>query len=147
MAISIRRRGMARFARRKFDRRLAVFGSIILLYFAMQCMAPQERVVFFLFEPSWGVQALFVTGGDIARNRFSLGLGLGAFQDNDVSRHNYSLFSEVGSSSSVNPKSEVTGCRMRVAFLCFSIVVWHSTVKRANGIASSRACGIAFPDI
>src|SRR5580693_811560 len=137
MAISIRRRGMARFARRKFDRRLAVFGSIILLYFAMQCMAPQERVVFFLFEPSWGVQALFVTGGDIARNRFSLGLGLGAFQDNDVSRHNYSLFSEAGSSSSpsppsssVNPKSEVTGCRMRVAFLCFSIVVWHSTVKR-----------------
>src|ERR1700738_564178 len=97
MAISIRRRGMARFARRKFDRRLAVFGSIILLYFAMQCMAPQERVVFFLFEPSWGVQALFVTGGDIARNRFSLGLGLGAFQDNDVSRHNYSLFSEAGS--------------------------------------------------
>jgi hypothetical protein len=135
MAISMRRLGIARLARRKFDRRLAVFGSIKLLYFAMERVASEERVIFFLFQAAWSVGAFFISGGDIARDRFALGSGLGALEDNDVSRHNYSLLSDTGSSSSpsppsssVNPNSEVTGCRIRVAFFCFSISVWHSTV-------------------
>jgi hypothetical protein len=135
MAISMRRRGIARFARRKFDRRLAVFGSIVLLYFTMQRVASEEGIIFFLFQPAWGIGAFLIAGGDITGDRLTLGFGLGALEDNDVSGHNYSLLSDAGSSSSpslpsssVNPNNEVTGCRMRVAFFCFSINVWHSTV-------------------
>jgi hypothetical protein len=106
-----------------------------LLYFAMEGMASEERVIFFLFQAAWSVGAFFISGGDIAGDRFALGSGFGALEDNDVSRHNYSLLSDTGSSSSpsppsssVNPNSDVTGCRIRVAFFCFSISVWHSTV-------------------
>ena len=41
----------------------------------------------------------------------------------------------------------MTDCRTREALFCFSSCDWHSTVKRANGIASSRACEIGLPDI
>jgi hypothetical protein len=101
----------------------------------MQRVAPEERIVFLLFQATRGIEAFFIARGDIAGDRLAFGSGLGALEDNDVSGHNYSLLSDAGSSSSpsppsssVSPKSEVTGCRMRVAFFCFSINVWHSTV-------------------
>src|SRR5207248_7168096 len=108
-----------------------------------------------------GPRAFFVPGRHVARRRFTQRLSLGAFEGDDFLRHNlvakrYS-FSAVGAgcssssvsgaSSSVKPKSEVTDCRTREALLCFSNCDWHSTVKRANGIASSRARGICLPDI
>src|ERR1700746_4167577 len=96
---------MARLARRKLDRRLAVFGSIRLLYLTMQGMASEEGIIFFLFQAAWGIRAFLIAGGDITGDRFTLGSGLGALEDNDVSRHNYSLFSEAGSSSSPSPPS------------------------------------------
>jgi hypothetical protein len=101
----------------------------------MERMASEEGIIFFLFQAARGIGAFFVAGGDVAGDGFTLGSSLGALQDNDVSWHNYSLLSDTGSSSSpsppsssVNPNSEVTGCRIRVAFFCFSINVWHSTV-------------------
>ncbi len=38
----------------------------------------------------------------------------------------------------------MTDWRTREALFCFSSCDWHSTVKRAKGIASSRACPIGF---
>src|SRR6267378_5984243 len=108
MAISIRRRGIARLARRKFDRRLAVFGSMMLFYFPMQGVASEVRIIFFLFQPARGIEAFFIASGDITGDRFTLGSGLGALEDNDVSGHNYSfysLLSDAGSSSSPSPPS------------------------------------------
>src|SRR5581483_6418081 len=145
--MSMRRRGIERFARRNAERRLGVFGSMVcLLSLAVQRVTAQERIVFFLFEPAGGVQALFVARRDVTR----YGFRLGAFECDDVSWHIYSLLSVTVSSSSlsapsspsVRPKSDVTGTRERVCLRCFSSCDWQSTVKRVKGIASSRACGM-----
>src|SRR5436190_9039646 len=159
--MSIRRRGMARLARRKAERRLAVFGCIDkLLRFAVESVAAQKWIVFFLLETVRCARAFLVSLGHIARHRFAECFRLGALENNNFLRHkidNYSLFSAGAAcsssasvsvaSSSVRPKSEVTDWRTREALFCFSSCDWHSTVKRANGIASSRVCGIDLPDI
>src|SRR5207248_9641723 len=152
---------MLRLARRKAERRLAVFGCIRSTDLPVKGMFFQKRIVFFLLQPVWRPGALLVPARHVARRRFTQRFCLGAFQCDDFLRHNFVVkcysFSAVGAgcssssvsgaSSSVKPKSEVTDCRTREALLCFSNCDWHSTVKRANGIASSRARGICLPDI
>src|SRR5271166_2713922 len=59
VAISIRRRGMTRFARLKFDRRLAVFGSIV--YLTSRCRVRRWRKgLYFFFSRRPGVLGLFL---------------------------------------------------------------------------------------
>src|SRR5207302_8005891 len=155
--MSIRRRGMARLARRNAVRRLAVLGCIRLLGFAMKRVLPQKRVVFLFLEPVRRARTFFVSLAHVTRNRFTERFRFGAFEnDNFLCHRRYSLVSAAGAasssspsppSSSVKPKSEVTDWRTRDILFCFSSCDWHSTVKRANGIASRRACGIGLPDI
>src|SRR5712691_5522610 len=104
----------------------------------------------------WACGTLLVSRRHVTRDRFAERLCFGALESDDFLRHDdYSLFSAGAASSSsasppsssVKPKSEVTDCRTREALFCFSSCDWHSTVKRANGIASSRVCGIGLPDI
>src|SRR5579862_2093729 len=152
--MSMRRRGMMRLARRNALRRFAVLGSMMLLGLAVQGVPPQIGIILLLFEPVGGVRALLVARGHVARNGFARGCRFRAFQGYDVAGHSVYSFVSAGvssssdspASSSVSPKSEVTGCRVRVSFLCFSSWDWHSTVSRAKGIASSRACGIGLPE-
>src|SRR5215212_8245284 len=155
--MSMRRRGMVRLARRKAERRLAVFGCMKKLAgFAMQGMPFHERVILFFLEPIRRARALLISRAHVARSGHAGGLRFRAFQGDDFLCHNYSFESSVlltsssspsPPSSSVRPKSEVTDCRTRDALFCFSSCDWHSTVNRANGIASSRACEIGLPDI
>src|SRR6266567_1368622 len=164
----MRRRGMVRLARRKAERRLAVFGCMRSAGLAVKRMFFQKRVVFFLFQPVRCARALLVSRRHVTRNGFTQSFSLGAFQCDNFLRHKINnllanhfgviySFSAAGagcsssvsgaSSSSVKPKSEVTDCRTREALFCFSSCDWHLTVKRANGIASRRARGICLPDI
>src|SRR5438270_12351880 len=156
--MSIRRRGMARLARRNAERRLAVLGCIRLFGFAMKRVFPQERIVFLFLEPVRGARTFLVPGGHVTRNWLAERFRFGALEGDNFLRHfRYSFDSGAGAassspspsppSSSVKPKSEVTDWRTREALFCFSSCDWHSTVKRANGIASRRACGIGLPDI
>src|SRR2546421_8866121 len=155
--ISIRRRGMARLARRNAERRLAVLGCIRLFGFAMKRVLSQKRIVFLFLEPVPRARAFLVSLAHVTRNRFAERFRFGAFEgDNFLGHRCYSLVSAAGvasssspspPSSSVKPKSEVTDWRTRDILFCFSSCDWHSTVKRANGIASRRACGIGLPDI
>ena len=57
----------------------------------MQGMASEVRIIFFLFQSAGGIEAFFIASGDITGDRFTLGSGLGALEDNDVSGHNYSF--------------------------------------------------------
>src|SRR5690242_13370836 len=145
---------MVRFARRKAERRLAVFGCI-LLGLPVEGVPFHKRIVFLLLEPLRSPRAFLVARRHITRDRRARRFRFSTLESDDFLRHsNYSLVSTTVSSSSpsrasssVNPKSEVTDWRTREALLCFSSCDWHSTVKRANGIASRRACEIGFPDI
>src|SRR4029077_2054594 len=146
--MSIRRRGMARLARRNAERRLAVLGCIRLLGFAMKRVLAQMRVVFLFLEPVRRARTLLVPRSHVTRHRFAQRFRFGAFEgDNFLGHLRYSFDSGAGvasdssaspspPSSSVKPKSEVTDCRTRDCLLCFSSCDWHSTVNRANGIAS-----------
>ena len=58
----------------------------------MQGVASEVRIIFFLFQSARGIEAFFIASGDITGDGFTLGSGLGALEDNDVSGHNYSLF-------------------------------------------------------
>src|SRR5438132_5691276 len=156
--MSIRRRGMARLARRNAERRLAVLGCIGKLFgFAMKRVLSQKRIVFLFLEPVRRARTFLVPRRHVARDRFAERFRFGAFEnDNFLCHRCYSLDSAAGAasssspsppSSSVKPKSDVTDCRTREALFCFSSCDWHSTVNRANGIASRRACGIGLPDI
>ena len=53
----------------------------------MQRAALQVGVELNLLQTAGGTLALLVTSGDIARGGLTLGLGLRAFQDDDISRH------------------------------------------------------------
>src|SRR5262249_38606975 len=130
--MSIRRRGMARLARRNAERRLAVFGCIRLLGFAMKRVFPHMRIVFLFLEPVRRARTFLVPRGHVARDRLSQSFRFGAFEGDDFLRHvRYSFDSGWGvasdssaspspPSSSVNPKSEVTDWRTRDCLLCFS---------------------------
>src|SRR5712692_10066093 len=123
----------------------------------MKRVLPQKRIVFLFLEPIRGARTFLVPLAHVTRDRFAQSFRFSAFEGDNFLRHRcYSLDSAAGAasssspsppSSSVRPKSEVTDCRTREALFCFSSCDWHSTVKRANGIASSRVCGIGLPDI
>src|SRR2546423_5541102 len=150
---------MARLARRNAERRLAVLGCIRLFGLAMKRVFPQKRIVFLFLEPVWGARTFLVPLAHVTRDRFTERFRFGAFEDDNFLGHfRYSFDSCAGvasvsspspslSSSSVKPKRDVTDWRTRDILFCFSSCDWHSTVKRANGIASRRACGIGLPDI
>ena len=55
--------------------------------FAMQRSATQKLVKLDLLQTTRGVQALLVARRDVARRRLAFGFGFGAFEDDDVSRH------------------------------------------------------------
>src|SRR5438477_7692939 len=69
--MSIRRRGMARLARRNAERRLAVLGCIRLFGFAVKRVLAQKWVVFLFLEPVWGARTFLVPRGHVTRNRFA----------------------------------------------------------------------------
>src|SRR5882672_5924604 len=133
--MSIRRRGMVRLARRKAERRLAVFGCM-LLGLPVERVPLHERIILFLFEPVRRPRAFFVSRRHVTRNRCAGRFRFGAFERDDFLGHfRYSFVSATASSSSpsrasssVRPKSEVTDWRTRDALLCFSSCDWHSTV-------------------
>src|SRR2546423_14524309 len=121
----------------------------------MKRMPLHKGVVFLFLEPIRRARALFISAAHVTRSWLARSLRFGAFERDDFLRHDYSLVSSgfassssaSAPSSSVNPKSDVTDCRTRDALFCFSSCDWHSTVNRANGIASSRAWEIGLPDI
>src|SRR6266496_119219 len=93
MAMSIRRRGMVRFARRNAERRLGVLGCIRSLFrFAMKSMPLQEWIVFLFLEPIRRARTFLVSRGHVTRRRLAERLGLGAFEDNNFLRHFLLLF-------------------------------------------------------
>lgn len=53
----------------------------------MQSAALQERIILDFLESARRPRALFVACCHITRGRLSFGLGLGTFEDNDVSGH------------------------------------------------------------
>src|SRR5438132_8341378 len=128
--MSIRRRGMARLARRNAERRLAVLGCIGLFGFAMKRVLSQKRIVFLFLEPVRRARAFFVPRGHVTRDRFAERFRFGAFEGDNFLRHRrYSLVSAAGAasssspsppSSSVKPKSDVTDWRTRDILFCFS---------------------------
>lgn len=69
--------------------RLHGLRKIKLFDFAVQGVPAQERVVFFLFETSGSVRALFVACADVAGGRFAFGRCFGAFQNDDFSCHGF----------------------------------------------------------
>src|SRR5438874_3961836 len=116
----------------------------------------EKRIVLLLFEPIRSPRAFLVPRGHVTRDWFAQRFCLGAFESDNFLRHSDYSFVSAGAassssasprSSSVKPNSEVTDWRTREALFCFSSCDWHWTVKRANGIASSRARGIGLPDI
>jgi len=106
-----------------------VFRFHRLLDLPMQRAAAQERIVFLFLQAAGRVGAFFVTRADVTGDRFTFRFRLCALESNYVPWHDgYSFESVMVSSSSpsppsssVKPKSEVTGCRTRKAFFCFSI--------------------------
>jgi hypothetical protein len=86
--MSIRRRGMVRFARRNAERRLGVLGCTgSLLRFPMETMPLQEWIVFLFLEPIGRARALLVSRGHVTRRRLAERFRLGAFQSNNLLRH------------------------------------------------------------
>jgi hypothetical protein len=106
-----------------------VFWFHRLLDLPMQGAAAQERIVFLFLQAAGGVGAFFVTRADVTGDRLTFRLRFRALESDNVPWHDdYSFESVIVSSSSpsppsssVKPKREVTGCRTRKAFFCFSI--------------------------
>ena len=61
----------------------------------MQGATIEERIEFHLLKTTRSVEALFVTGTGITGCGLAFGLGLSAFQNNDVAWHNLEK-SEIG---------------------------------------------------
>jgi len=76
-----------RFARRKFDLRLAFFGSMGLLHFPVQGMTAEKWIILLLLQAARRIQALFVACADVAGDRFTLGLGFCALENDNVPGH------------------------------------------------------------
>src|SRR5438034_5838514 len=88
MAMSIRRRGMVRFARRNAERRLGVLGCIgSLLRFAMERMPLQEWIVLLFLEPIGRTRAFLVSRSHVARSRLAESFRFGAFPSHNFLRH------------------------------------------------------------
>lgn len=54
----------------------------------MKRAAIEERIKLLLLEAARSVEALFVTSAGVTGGRLALGLGLGAFQYNNIAWHN-----------------------------------------------------------
>jgi hypothetical protein len=78
---------MIRFARRKFDLRLAFFGSIALLHLPMKGASAQKGIVLFLLEAARRIWAFLVTRADVTRGRFAFRFRLRALECNDFPWH------------------------------------------------------------
>ena len=63
------------------------FGFHYLFHLPVKRTALQERIVFFLFQSTRRVEALFVTRGDITRSGLTFRFRLRALNSNDVPRH------------------------------------------------------------
>ena len=106
-----------------------VFRFHRLLDLPMQGAAAQERIVFLFLQAAGCVGAFFVTRADVTGDRLTFRFRFRALESDNVPWHDgYSFESVMVSSSSpsppsssVKPKREVTGCRTRKAFFCFSI--------------------------
>ena len=61
----------------------------------MESTALQERIVFFLLKTTRSTEALLVASAGVTGGRLALGLGLGAFQDDNIAWHNLEK-SEIG---------------------------------------------------
>ena len=61
----------------------------------MNGAAIQEGIELHLLKTTWSVQALFVAGAGVTGGRLAFGLGLSAFQNNNVACHNLEK-SEIG---------------------------------------------------
>ena len=61
----------------------------------MKCAAIEKRIEFHLLKTARSVEALFVTSAGITGGRLAFGLGLSAFEINDVPCHNLEK-SEIG---------------------------------------------------
>src|ERR1044072_8686004 len=84
--MSIRRRGMARLARRNAERRLAVFGCIRLLSLAVKRVLAQMRIVFLFLESALGARTFLVPRGHVTRNRRAERLPLGGLEGGNFPR-------------------------------------------------------------
>ena len=108
---------------------LGIFRFHYLFHLPMKSATPKKRVIFLLLQAAWRIRAFFVTRRDVTGDRLAFCSCFCAFERNDVPWHDgYSFESVMVSSSSpsppsssVKPKREVTGCRTRKAFFCFSI--------------------------
>src|ERR1044072_479273 len=85
--MSIRRRGMARLARRNAERRLAVFGCIRLLSLAVKRVLAQMRIVFLFLESALGARTFLVPRGHVTRNRLAQRFRFGALEGDNFLRH------------------------------------------------------------
>ena len=55
---------------------------------AVESPTIEERIKLHLFKAARGVEALFVTSAGVTGGRLALGLGLSAFQNNNIACHN-----------------------------------------------------------
>lgn len=55
---------------------------------AVKSATLQERVILLLFKTTGSAEALFVTSACVTGGRFALGLGLSAFQNDNIAWHN-----------------------------------------------------------
>lgn len=86
--MSIRRRGMVRFARRNAERRLGVLGCTgSLLCFPMETMPLQEWIVFLFLEAIGRARAFLVSRGHVTRRRLVERFRLSTFQSNNFLCH------------------------------------------------------------
>ena len=53
----------------------------------MKRAAIEERIEFLLLKTTWCIEAFLVTGAGVAGGRLAFGLGLSAFQNNNVAWH------------------------------------------------------------
>lgn len=55
---------------------------------AMESATIQEGIEFHFLKAARGIEALLVTSAGVTGGRLALGLGLGAFQNNNIAWHN-----------------------------------------------------------
>ena len=62
----------------------------------MEGVTLEIRIVLLLLKTAWGVQALFVTGRDVAGDGLAFGNRFGALEDDDVAWHKTGMVDWVG---------------------------------------------------
>ena len=67
---------------------IKIIGMEGLSKLAMESATIQKRVKLPFLKTTWRVEALLIAGAGITGGRFAFGLGLSAFQNNNVAWHN-----------------------------------------------------------